>query len=157
MILNQIKIIKTKQFLFLKKQRTLRKTWLVLKSTSFFITKKCKKGQHIMGKNNKPYTIEYIKEHPWFKEIDWEMLLAQKVTPPFIPVCTEDYFDENYLQSFELSTKLREDINMQNKNVRNPNIQKLFKGFYFDKDKCRESNTTTKSAPTSASKSTKSS
>ena len=85
------------------------------------------------------------------------MLLAQKVTPPFIPVCTEDYFDENYLQSFELSTKLREDINMQNKNVRNPNIQKLFKGFYFDKDKCRESNTTTKSAPTSASKSTKSS
>ena len=100
--------------------------------------------------------IDNIKEHPWFKEIDWEMLLAQKVTPPFIPVCTEDYFDENYLQSFELSTKLREDINIQNKNVRNPNIQKLFKGFYFDKDKCRES-TTAKSAPTSASKSTKSS
>ena len=95
--------------------------------------------------------IEKIKDHPWFKDIDWDMLLAQKVTPPFVPVCTEDYFDENYLQSFEISTKLREDIALQNKNVRNPNVQKLFKSFYYDKDKMRN-NTTTKTAPTSASK-----
>ena len=95
--------------------------------------------------------IEKIKDHPWFKDIDWDMLLAQKVIPPFVPVCTEDYFDENYLQSFEISTKLREDIALQNKNVRNPNVQKLFKSFYYDKDKMRN-NTTTKTAPTSASK-----
>lgn len=95
--------------------------------------------------------IDKIKDHPWFKDIDWELLLAQKVPPPFVPVCTEDYFDENYLQSFEISTKLREDIAIQNKNVRNPNVQKLFKSFYYDKDKMRN-NTSTKTAPTSASK-----
>lgn len=95
--------------------------------------------------------IDKIKEHPWFKDIDWDMLLAQKIPPPFVPVCTEDYFDENYLQSFEISAKLREDIAIQNKNVRNPNVQKLFKSFYYDKDKMRN-NTTTKTAPTSASK-----
>ena len=95
--------------------------------------------------------IDKIKEHPWFNDIDWDMLLAQKIPPPFVPVCTEDYFDENYLQSFEISTKLREDIAIQNKNVRNPNVQKLFKSFYYDKDKMRN-NTTTKTAPTSASK-----
>lgn len=95
--------------------------------------------------------INKIKEHPWFSDIDWEQLLAQKITPPFVPICTEDYFDENYLQSFEISTKLKEDINLQNKNIRNPNVQKLFKAFYYDKDKMKTNNTT-KTAPTSASK-----
>lgn len=95
--------------------------------------------------------IDKIKDHPWFKDIDWDQLLAQKIPPPFVPVCTEDYFDENYLQSFEISTKLKEDIAIQNKNVRNPNVQKLFKSFYYDKDRMRN-NTTSKTAPTSASK-----
>ena len=26
-----------------------------------------------------------VKDHPWFKDIDWEMLLQQKVSPPFVP------------------------------------------------------------------------
>lgn len=100
--------------------------------------------------------IDKIKSHPWFNDIDWEQLLAQKLVPSFTPVCTEDYFDENYLQSFEISTKLKEDINMQNKHIRNPNVQKLFKNFYYDKDRVKLNNNSSsraKTAPTSASKS----
>ena len=95
--------------------------------------------------------INKIKSHPWFSDIDWDLLLAQKIPPPFVPVCTEDFFDENYLQSFEVSAKLKEDIEMQSKNIRNPNIQKQFKGFYYDRDKFKKASTQ-KTAPTSASK-----
>jgi len=84
--------------------------------------------------------IEKIKNHPWFKDLNWNDLLNKKIIPPFIPVCTEDYFDESYLQSFDISDKLKEDIEYQSKNIRNPNMQKLFKNFYFDKDKLTKSN-----------------
>jgi hypothetical protein len=26
-----------------------------------------------------------IKDHPWFKDINWEDMLSQRVAPPFIP------------------------------------------------------------------------
>ena len=79
--------------------------------------------------------MDEIKNHSWFKDINWDHLFEQKIVSPFIPVCTEDYFDESYLQSFGMSTKLKDEINIQSKNIRNPNMQKLFKGFYYDKDK----------------------
>ena len=79
--------------------------------------------------------VDEIKNHNWFKDINWDNLNEQKITPPFIPICTEDEFDENYLQSFGMSTKLKDEISIQSKNIRNPNMQKLFKGFYYDKDK----------------------
>lgn len=47
-----------------------------------------------------------------------------------------------------MNAKLKEDIEMQSKNLRNPNTQKQFKDYYFDKDKVKNSIT----APTSASK-----
>jgi hypothetical protein len=84
--------------------------------------------------------IEKIKNHPWFNDINWNDLLIKKLVPPFVPVCTEDYFDESYLQSFDISDKLKEDIEYQSKNIRNPNMQKLFKNFYFDKDRLTKSN-----------------
>lgn len=28
-----------------------------------------------------------IKHHPWFSETDWNLILHQKMTPPYIPVC----------------------------------------------------------------------
>jgi hypothetical protein len=30
--------------------------------------------------------INKIKSHPWFSDIDWDLLLAQKIPPPFVPV-----------------------------------------------------------------------
>ena len=82
--------------------------------------------------------IEEIKQHNWFKNFDWIGLKNIKINAPFIPIKTEDFFDESYLESFSLSTKLREEIAIQSQNLKNPNVQKLFRNFYFDKDKEEE-------------------
>ena len=82
--------------------------------------------------------IEEIKQHSWFKNFDWIGVKNIKVNAPFIPIKTEDFFDESYLESFSISTKLKEDIAFQAQNLKNPNIQKLFRNFYFDKDKEEE-------------------
>jgi len=34
-----------------------------------------------------------IKDHPWFKEIDWEKLEHEEVIPPFIPEAITDLYD----------------------------------------------------------------
>ena len=75
-----------------------------------------------------------IKDHPWFKSIEWAKLEAKNVKPPFVPMFGEEKFDEEYLQSFEISEKLKEEIENQSKNIRNPNVQKFFQKFYYDKD-----------------------
>ena len=82
--------------------------------------------------------IEEIKQHSWFKNFDWIGVKNIKVNAPFIPIKTEDFFDESYLESFSISTKLKEDIAFQAQNLKNPNIQKLFRNFYFDKDREEE-------------------
>ena len=28
---------------------------------------------------------EEVKSHPWFKSIEWEIMLEKKATPPFVP------------------------------------------------------------------------
>lgn len=47
-----------------------------------------------------------------------------------------------------MNVKLKEDIEIQAKNLRNPNTQKQFKEYYYDKEKQKNQIT----APTSASK-----
>ena len=79
--------------------------------------------------------IEEIKKHNWFKNFDWHGVINIKVNAPFIPIKTEDFFDDSYLESFSISSKLKEDIALQEQNLKNPNIQKYFRNFYFDKDK----------------------
>jgi hypothetical protein len=49
-----------------------------------------------------------------------------------------------------MNPKLKEDIEIQAKSLRNPNTQKQFKEYYYDKEK---SNTNTrKTAPTASTK-----
>ena len=79
--------------------------------------------------------IEEIKQHNWFKYFDWNGVKNLRVDAPFIPIKTEVFFDESYLESFSLSTKLKEDIEIQKQNLKNQNTQKLFRNFYYDKDK----------------------
>ena len=47
-----------------------------------------------------------------------------------------------------MNTKLKDEIEIQSKNLRNPNSQKQFKDYFFDKDKVK---TSAKTAPTSGS------
>jgi hypothetical protein len=49
-----------------------------------------------------------------------------------------------------MDVKLKNDIENNSKNLRNPNVQKQFKEYYFDKDKFKN---TGKTASTAASKS----
>lgn len=89
-----------------------------------------KREEERLGKNG----VDEIKKHPWFININWEDLEAKRVSPPFVPCFGEEKFDEGYLQSFEVSDKIKEEIVNQSKNLRNPNVQKLFMNFFFDKD-----------------------
>ena len=79
--------------------------------------------------------IDQIKKHKWFKDFDWSEVLNMKMNAPFLPIRLEDYFDDSYLESFVISTKLKEDIILQKQNLVNPDVQKLFRNFYYDKDK----------------------
>lgn len=90
-----------------------------------------RKDDQRLGKNG----IYEIKNHPWFNDIDWVELENHRLEAPFIPVNIEDYFDESYLDSFEKSSKLLNDIENAKKILRNNNIQKQFKDYYFDKEK----------------------
>ena len=51
----------------------------------------------------------------------------------------DEVFDEAYLQSFEMNPRLKDEIENQMRNLRNPQIQKQFKDYYFDKDKFKSS------------------
>jgi len=42
---------------------------------------------------------EEVKEHVWFKGIDWDKLYNKKITSPFIPPIAEDNFDAKYTNS----------------------------------------------------------
>ena len=79
--------------------------------------------------------IDQIKNHKWFRDFDWSEVLNMKMNAPFLPIRLEDYFDDSYLESFVISTKLKEDIILQRQNLGNPDVQKLFRNFYYDKDK----------------------
>ena len=79
--------------------------------------------------------IDQIKNHKWFRDFGWNEVLNMKMNAPFLPIRLEDYFDDSYLESFVISTKLKEDIILQRQNLGNPDVQKLFRNFYYDKDK----------------------
>jgi serine/threonine protein kinase len=79
--------------------------------------------------------INKIKSHPWFSDINWKMLLNHELVAPFIPVSNEDFYDPNYLLSFEITDQLKQDIKVLQENILNPNLQKQFNGFYYDKHK----------------------
>ena len=49
-----------------------------------------------------------------------------------------------------MNPRLKEEIEVQSRNLRNPHIQKQFKDYYFDKDKFKSS---VRTQPTSSSKS----
>ena len=40
--------------------------------------------------------IEEIKQHPWCKDINWDMYLAKKIDPPFKPGLKQSHFDPEY-------------------------------------------------------------
>jgi len=53
----------------------------ILQNDVYFVLKiKAKQNARLGAKGS-----EEIKNHPFFKEVNWEMLLLKKINPPFKP------------------------------------------------------------------------
>ena len=42
--------------------------------------------------------VNEIKEHPWMKDIDWDLLYNKKIEAPFIPPIDKENFDKKYCE-----------------------------------------------------------
>ncbi|CAD8143919.1 unnamed protein product [Paramecium pentaurelia] len=65
--------------------------------------------------NNRISSANEVKKHPWFKNVDWDMIFKKQIPPVFLPLLNSDddvqYFDDCFLkepifsQTNSLSTK----------------------------------------------------
>ena len=66
----------------------------------------------------------FIKDHPWFKSMDWDKLKAGELTPPIIPkLGAEDdlkYFDDEFLN---MPTRNTEKSNQNQRQVDETNFE----------------------------------
>nr|CAG8497727.1 3439_t:CDS:2 [Entrophospora candida] len=67
--------------------------------------------------------IEEIKQHPWFKDIEWDKLDTKQATPPFVPDPKRANFDATY----ELEELLLEDNPLKVKKRANQDLNGLSK------------------------------
>ena len=75
------------------------------------------------------YNENNIKEHPWLKDVDMDLIKNKKINVPFIPRKNHDNYDKNYCQE-------EEEINLETLNrfeeyKLNKNYKNLFLGFTF--------------------------
>ena len=75
------------------------------------------------------YNENNIKEHPWLKDVDMDLIKNKKINAPFIPRKNHDNYDKNYCQE-------EEEINLETLNrfeeyKLNKNYKNLFLGFTF--------------------------
>ena len=75
------------------------------------------------------YNENNIKEHPWLKNVDMELIKNKKIKAPFLPKKNHDNYDKNYCEENEemnFETLKRFEEYRLNKNYKD-----LFKGFTF--------------------------
>jgi len=71
-----------------------------------------------------------VKEHPWFKDFDFNALLEKKIPSPFIPP-KEDNFDAKYTNS-DWKDNDTEQMRQNSVLLRRNSVQALFNGYYHD-------------------------
>ncbi|OHT06487.1 hypothetical protein TRFO_25518 [Tritrichomonas foetus] len=90
-------------------------------------------------------SIDEIKNHPWFKGIDWNNLLEMK--PPFVPQLENEedtsYFEERYELTNDDESEIREDIKSIKDELEQMNREKkeIRKSSSFFNDEIAVSNT----------------
>ena len=76
---------------------------------------------------NGPRDAESIKEHPYFKDVDWDKYLKKEIQPPFVPKLKNDtdlkYFDKAFTD---------ESVNTPKQNVPRSRVQSDYFGFTFN-------------------------
>lgn len=71
-----------------------------------------------------------VKDHPWFKDYDWDALMAKSFPSPFIPP-KEDNFDAKYTNS-DWKDNNSEQMRQNSVLLRRNSVQALFNGYYHD-------------------------
>ena len=78
-------------------------------------------------------SLEALKEHPWFKNFDWEGLVHMTTKPLYVPEASEDNFDSKNVNEF-----VYDDVNLlveHESELKKPGGQELFKDYYYDINK----------------------
>ena len=66
--------------------------------------------------------IREIKNHPWMKDINWELLKNKKIRSPYIPKEGKEYYDKKYCLK---------DNNDNNKLINVKGYQHVFKNYAY--------------------------
>ena len=65
------------------------------------------------GKNG----IKNIKDHEFFREINWDALLKKEIEPPFVPLCENEIdlanIDKNFTKENAVETPVKDDSILQ--------------------------------------------
>ena len=69
-----------------------------------------------------------LKEHKWFKDVDWEVLKLKKIKAPFIPK-GEDNFNRNYCEAIDIISN--ETIERYREYMNDDNYNILFNNYTF--------------------------
>jgi serine/threonine protein kinase len=56
--------------------------------------------------------IKEIKNHPWLKDINWDLLKKKKIRAPYIPRDGKDYFDKKYCQEEKTNANYNSIVNV---------------------------------------------
>ena len=68
--------------------------------------------------------IKELKNHPWLKDIDWDLLRKKKIRAPYIPKEGKEFFDKKYCEEEKTEEKYKNLINVNG-------YQHAFKNYTF--------------------------
>ena len=66
--------------------------------------------------------MEDVKSHPFFRDIDWDKLLAKQIDPPYRPSMREINFSKEFT-SIPVTFNLEEEINRTDRRLRYLTLQ----------------------------------
>ncbi len=70
-----------------------------------------------------------MKQHPWFKGIDWKLMLDKKLRAPYIPFRGTTNFDPRTAATLDASES---DQLLKNPHIlRQEDVQNFFSGYYY--------------------------
>jgi len=88
-----------------------------------------RKPQNRLGLNGP----EEVRNHPWFKNFNWDKLISREMESPFIPSNKEEHFDAKYANAADPWKDENSELLQQNALLlRRNSVQACFDGYDFD-------------------------
>ena len=73
--------------------------------------------------------IKDLMEHPWMKDVNWDLLKEKKIKAPFIPNFGEENFDKNYCEMIERIGN--ETMERYREYMSDEVFTEIFKGYFY--------------------------